>query len=77
MEFDKDLFISICKDYGVKFSDKYDAPMIRNYDGELQTLNEFLGFAKAQYDCDITPEPSDTPDTFKSIFGFSFINKEK
>lgn len=40
--FDKDLFISICKDYGVEFSDKYDKPMIRDYNGELKPLNEFL-----------------------------------
>ena len=40
-------------------------------------LKEFIEFAKEKYNCDITPEPSDTPDTFESIFGASFLNKEK
>lgn len=42
MEFNKDLFMSICKDYGVEFSNEYDKPMIKDYDGELKPLNEFL-----------------------------------
>lgn len=40
-------------------------------------LKEFIEFAKETYNCEITLEPSDAPDTFESIFGASFIIKEK
>ena len=74
MEFDKELFLSICEEYGVEMSNKYDKAMIRTDEG-LKILNEFLGFAKEEYNCDIALEPSDTPDTFKRIFGISFIEE--
>ena len=40
-------------------------------------LNVFIKFAKEKYDCEIIPEPSDTPDTFESIFGASFLNNKE
>lgn len=43
----------------------------------MDLLKEFIEFAKEKYNCEITLEPSDTPDTFKSIFGASFIVKEE
>lgn len=42
MKFDKDLFISLCEEYNIKFSDEYDSPMIRDYDKKIKPLNEFL-----------------------------------
>jgi hypothetical protein len=40
---------------------------------EKTLLEKFIEYAKEKYECDITLIPSDNPDTFKSIFGVSFI----
>lgn len=35
-------------------------------------LDDFIKYAKEQFDCDIILKVSDNPDTFESIFGSSF-----
>lgn len=40
---------------------------------EKTLLDKFVKYAKEKYECEITLVPSDTPDTFESIFGVSFI----
>ncbi|MDO4487153.1 MAG: hypothetical protein Q4C46_11290 [Bacillota bacterium] len=40
-------------------------------------VEEFLEYAKEQYGYDISLKSSDTPDTFESIFGESFITQKK
>lgn len=39
-------------------------------------LDEFIKYVKEEFDCDIIAKPSDTPDTFESIFGMSFITDD-
>lgn len=39
--FDKELFLSICREYGVELSDKYDKPMIR-IDGVEREITEAI-----------------------------------
>lgn len=44
-------------------------------DTENTRLNivDFIKYAKEQFGYDIILKPNDTPDTFKSIFGVSFV----
>lgn len=37
-------------------------------------LDDFIEYAKEQFDCEISVKMSDKPDTFASIFGASFLN---
>ena len=37
-------------------------------------LDDFIKYAKEQFNCDITVKPCDKPDTFASVFGASFLN---
>lgn len=37
-------------------------------------LDDFIKYAKDQFDCEISVKMSDKPDTFASIFGASFLN---
>lgn len=41
---------------------------------EKMTLDDFIKYAKEQFDCEISVKKSDKPDTFASIFGASFLN---
>lgn len=36
-------------------------------------IDDFIRYAKEQFDCEITVKKSDTPDTFSEIFGASFL----
>lgn len=36
--------------------------------------DDFIKYAKEQYNCKISLKKSNTPDTFEDIFGTSFIN---
>ena len=36
-------------------------------------LEKFIKYAKEEFDCDILAKPSESPDTFESIFGISFL----
>lgn len=38
-------------------------------------MKEFLEYAKREFDVDIVIKKSDTPDTFESLFGVSFIKQ--
>ena len=38
--------------------------------------NNFIKYAKEQYNCEISLKKSNTPDTFESIFGTSFIRNK-
>lgn len=40
-------------------------------------LDDFIRYAKDEFDCDIHLKASDKPDTFESIFGVSFLNEEE
>lgn len=40
-------------------------------------LDDFIKYAKEQFDCDIFLKSCDEPDTFVSIFGASFLNDEE
>ena len=37
-------------------------------------LDDFIRYAKEQFDCEISVKKSDKPDTFADIFGASFLN---
>lgn len=37
-------------------------------------LDDFIRYAKEQFDCEISVKKCDKPDTFVSIFGASFLN---
>ena len=37
-------------------------------------LDDFIKYAKEQFNCDIIVKPCDKPDTFASVFGASFLN---
>lgn len=37
-------------------------------------LDDFIKYAKEQFNCDITVKPCDKPDNFASVFGASFLN---
>lgn len=37
-------------------------------------LDDFIRYAKEQFDCEISIKKCDNPDTFASIFGASFLN---
>ena len=39
-------------------------------------LDDFIRYAKEQFNCEISVKKSSTPDTFKSIFGVSFLDNE-
>ena len=41
---------------------------------EKMILDDFIKYAKEQFNCDISVKMSDNPDTFASIFGASFLN---
>lgn len=37
-------------------------------------IDDFIRYAKEQFDCEITVKKSDKPDTFPQIFGASFLD---
>ncbi len=41
---------------------------------EKMVLDDFIKYAKEQFDCEISVKLCDKPDTFASIFGASFLN---
>ena len=41
---------------------------------EKMVLDDFIRYAKEQFDCEISVKKCDKPDTFDSIFGASFLN---
>lgn len=41
-----------------------------------EMLNDFIKYAKEQFGYDIIAEKSSTPDTFESIFGFTFLDSD-
>ena len=41
---------------------------------EKMVLDDFIRYAKEQFDCEISVKKCDKPDTFASIFGASFLN---
>lgn len=42
-----------------------------------QMLEEFIRYAKEQFGCDIIAKESSAPDTFKGIFGVSFLEQDE
>lgn len=40
-------------------------------------LDDFIKYAKEQFDCKISVKKCGKPDTFASIFGASFLNEKK
>ena len=40
-------------------------------------MDKFIMYAKEQVGCDISLTEADTPDTFESLFGVSFIAEEE
>lgn len=40
-------------------------------------LDDFIKYAKEQFDCKISVKKCSEPDTFASIFGASFLNEKK
>lgn len=40
-------------------------------------LDDFIKYAKEQFDCKISVKKCGEPDTFASIFGASFLNEKK
>lgn len=40
-------------------------------------LDDFIRYAKEQFDCKISVKKCGEPDTFASIFGASFLNEKK
>lgn len=40
------------------------------------SLDDFIKYAKEQFDCEICLKHSDQPDTFESVFGASFFYDE-
>ena len=43
----------------------------------MKELDDFIRYAKEQFDCDISVEKSDIPDTFERIFGASFLEQQE
>ena len=43
---------------------------------EKMVLDDFIKYAKEQFDCEISVKKCDKPDTFASIFGASFLNEK-
>lgn len=41
---------------------------------EKMILDDFIKFAKEQFNCEISVKMSDNPDTFAGIFGASFLS---
>lgn len=41
------------------------------------SIEDFIKYAKEEFDCDITLEFAGVPDTFESIFGVSFLDRIK
>ncbi|MDD6482786.1 MAG: hypothetical protein PUF65_11075 [Lachnospiraceae bacterium] len=41
---------------------------------EKMVLDDFIKYAKEQFDCEISAKKCDSPDTFAGIFGASFLN---
>ena len=41
---------------------------------EKMRLDDFIRYAKEQFDCEISVKKSYKPDTFADIFGTSFLN---
>ena len=41
---------------------------------EKMILDDFIKYAKEQFNCEISVKMSDNPDTFSSIFGASFLS---
>ena len=39
-------------------------------------LDDFIRYAKVEFDCEIVVEKSDTPDSFEKLFGISFLEEE-
>lgn len=48
-------------------------PELIESDGKM-VLDDFIRYAKEQFDCEISVKKCDKPDTFASIFGASFLN---
>ena len=44
---------------------------------EKMVLDDFIKYAKEQFDCEISVKKCDSPDTFAGIFGASFLSTEK
>ena len=42
---------------------------------QSKILDDFVEYAKREFDCDIIAKASDASDTFESIFGGSFLNQ--
>ena len=40
----------------------------------IMEIDDFIRYAKEQFDCEITVKKSDKPDTFSQIFGASFLD---
>lgn len=40
---------------------------------DRSVLDEFIQYAREQFDCGIVLEPCGKPDTFESVFGASFL----
>ena len=40
----------------------------------IMGIDDFIRYAKEQFDCEITVKKSDKPDTFSKIFGASFLD---
>ncbi len=40
-------------------------------------LDDFIKYAKEQFDCEISVKKCDKPDTFAGIFGASFLNEKE
>lgn len=40
----------------------------------IMEIDDFIRYAKEQFDCEITVKKSDKPDTFFQIFGASFLD---
>lgn len=40
---------------------------------EKMTIDDFIDYAKEQFDCDILVKSSGDPDTFSGVFGAGFL----
>lgn len=46
-------------------------------DDKMKELDDFIKYAKKQFNCDIFVEKSNTPDTFEQLFGISFLEEQE
>ncbi len=44
---------------------------------EKMGLDDFIKYAKEQFDCEILIKPDNNPDTFAGVFGASFIENNE